>query len=472
MAIEMTILGKMVGGELDTSQGTNGIWEKGSTYRIQVSGWISVVDYIKANTNQIGFHIPREQKIRFNKYNISFQYNELFQSIDALNTSYAREAIETVKSNLTDIVTDWTGDRLSTVTLVSSEITDEQTYDQIMIYEYNPSNKLYAYRKIQTVTSIYDITIRNTSNIQLGNYYLATWNYTTPEGDDESGDISETLQEYYKDTYLYTYGLGTGTDWILYSDYKYDADLIDLNHYYFNYTPSDLDYLTVLIVGEGEGDGDWEDADLAATEQNIKTIAVIPNASGEDEVWLGADRQINSTNHLYIERMAPRVYDYAWFVDCGIEYDSTETTTITGADHLEGEQIIVLADGVEVHRTVVNGSFSLDTAAAHIIYGLSNVYKLQPMRFDISIDGTTKGTLKRFAELVVSFLKSLDVQYGIDMNSLYDVPFEDIDAENTGDVVLNIDGGFSVEDPIIITGSGPFPCIVRAMIPRLEEVGR
>jgi hypothetical protein len=203
-----------------------------------------------------------------------------------------------------------------------------------------------------------------------------------------------------------------------------------------------------------------------------ESIAVLQKASGEDEVWLSIVRPINSTNHRYIERMKPRVYTDAWFVDCGFEYDGVETDTITGLDHLEGEDIIGTADGVEFLKTVSGGSITLDTAASHVIAGLSNVYKLKPMRFDISVDGTTKGTLKRFAELVVSFLKSQDVQYGIDMDNLFDVPFDDADAENTGDVVLNIDGGFSVEDPIIITGSGPFPCIVRALIPRLEESGR
>ena len=211
-------------------------------------------------------------------------------------------------------------------------------------------------------------------------------------------------------------------------------------------------------------------------QERIESIAVIPTGTGEDEVWFGAHRRINSVNQRYLEQMQTRVYgdlEDAFFVDSAVEYDSDATTTITGLDHLEGEAVIGVADGLEISGTVSSGSITLATAASHVIVGLANTYKLKPMRLDVTTKaGTTKGSIKKFAEMAVSFLKSLDVEYGIDTSNLYDVEFSSPLAENTGDVVLNIDGGFSTQDPILITGSGPFPCVVRAIIPRVDLYGR
>jgi len=42
----------------------------------------------------------------------------------------------------------------------------------------------------------------------------------------------------------------------------------------------------------------------------------------------------------------------------------------------------------------------------------------------------------------------------------------------TGMKVAAIDGGFSIEDNILITGNDPAPCSVRAIVPRVRITGR
>ena len=50
----------------------------------------------------------------------------------------------------------------------------------------------------------------------------------------------------------------------------------------------------------------------------------------------------------YIVYMKPIYFtdvEDAFYLDSGLTYDSTPTTTISGVDHLEGETVQVLADG-------------------------------------------------------------------------------------------------------------------------------
>lgn len=121
----------------------------------------------------------------------------------------------------------------------------------------------------------------------------------------------------------------------------------------------------------------------------------------------------------------------------------------------------------------------MNFAGNKVIVGLPYTYKLQPMRIDISTQmGTSKGSIKKISELVISFLKTLNAKYGSSDDELLNIDWrttEDYDSPPdlfTGDKVVSFDGGFSTEDIIIISGDDPFPCTVRAIIPRLEKTGR
>ena len=214
---------------------------------------------------------------------------------------------------------------------------------------------------------------------------------------------------------------------------------------------------------------------VSTYENNVECVEVIPTGTGEDELWVSMYRLINSEMRRYLEQLQPRVYgddiEDAWFVDSGYEYDSTATDTFSGLDHLEGEDIVVLGDGTEYSATVSSGAITISDSVSHAIIGLAFTYKLKPMRLDLTYDDyTSKGSLKSCKEVVMDFLESMDVQYGADEDSTYDV--EGMSTVYTGEQVCILDSGFNVEDPLLITGSGPFPCIVRALVPRVEIYGR
>jgi hypothetical protein len=211
------------------------------------------------------------------------------------------------------------------------------------------------------------------------------------------------------------------------------------------------------------------------------SVAVIP-AEDEDEVWVIVYRTVGGKEARYLEQMQPRVVEDQedlWFVDSGLDYDGDPDTTFSGLDHLEGEELKVLADGaIQPPVTVTSGAITISEAASRVIVGLRFRYTLKPMRFDLALGGGTKGTLKKFAEVVLSFYKTLNAKYGVDASNLFEIDWRTEEAYGsppvlyTGDKPVVHEGGWDPEDSIIISGDDPFPCVVRAIVPRIEGLGR
>ena len=246
-----------------------------------------------------------------------------------------------------------------------------------------------------------------------------------------------------------------------------------ITSYMINYT---YDYFEV--PGEGSAGG------------TVTSIACMPGAD-EDEVWLTVVLNIEGLLRRYICVMASRDFgsdlDDAFFVDCGITYDSTATSTITGLDHLEGETVKVLGDGVVFDDVVVSGgsiTTVLDgttTTVSTAQVGLSYTAKLIPMRPDVSgPGGTTHGSIVKVTEMGISFFDTMNAQYGDSDSDLHNIDFDnakwtnnsDITGLFTGDVLVVHTAGFTIDNNLVISSSAPLPCVVRALIPRMDKTGR
>jgi hypothetical protein len=89
----------------------------------------------------------------------------------------------------------------------------------------------------------------------------------------------------------------------------------------------------------------------------FESVAVIPNQTlGINEVWF----VVNRSGTRFIEVLKPRdqgtVPADQWFVDAGLQYSGTPTTTITGLSHLNGYTVAVLADGNVVANGINDGT--------------------------------------------------------------------------------------------------------------------
>ena len=157
---------------------------------------------------------------------------------------------------------------------------------------------------------------------------------------------------------------------------------------------------------------------------------------------------------------------------------------VTGLDHLEGEEVAVYGDGaVYANQTVVNGTITVDATYIHtLIIGLPYRYRLQPMRLDVNSSmGTSQGMTKKITTVIVNFFKTLGTAYGTIRDGvadmLYDIEWRTTEAYDsppalfTGSKELFVDGGFDTEDPIVLEGESPEPCVIRSIIVESDITG-
>ena len=213
-----------------------------------------------------------------------------------------------------------------------------------------------------------------------------------------------------------------------------------------------------------------------------ESVCVTPSTS-EDIITLTVKRTINGSTARFIEEMQPRDWGSttsaadSFFVDAGV-VDTGGDVTIEVA-HLEGEELAVLVDGaVQASKTVSDGIITIDEAGDRVVAGLPYTYQASPMRLDVMTSkGTTSGSVKNISELVISFFATMNAEVG-DGTDTYNIDWrttEDYDSPPalfTGMKTVGFDGGFSTEDNIVISGSDPLSCTVRALIPRIEVTGR
>ncbi len=119
----------------------------------------------------------------------------------------------------------------------------------------------------------------------------------------------------------------------------------------------------------------------------VESVAVIPSPAGDrDEVYVIASLTVNAQTKRYIGYFtAPWDEDVdaledSFYVDFGLTYDGSSTTSITGLHHLEGATVQVLADGHYIGtKTVSGGGITLDQAASVVQAGLGYTATIESM---------------------------------------------------------------------------------------------
>lgn len=150
-----------------------------------------------------------------------------------------------------------------------------------------------------------------------------------------------------------------------------------------------------------------------STEGAVESIATIPYGDSE-QVWMITRRSVNGSTVRYVERLQPEWYPlygveaagvdsippdedpfkWGFQLDCAITADDAAgKTTWDGLDHLEGETVMCLADGVEMGEFEVSGGeIVLPRAAKRVLIGLffSPLVELLPPEIQ-SASGSVQG---------------------------------------------------------------------------------
>ena len=218
----------------------------------------------------------------------------------------------------------------------------------------------------------------------------------------------------------------------------------------------------------------------------VEDLCVIPGAN-QDDLYLVVNRTINGATKRYIEVMA----DFDWgtnqedcyFVDCGLSGDfSAPTDTITGLDHLEGETVAILADGiVQDSKVVSGGSITLDTAASVVHVGLPYTSELEPLDLQGgAVEGSSQGKNKRIHGISLYLYQSSGGEIGQDSATTERIFFTEENEYDDEAIPLytgikddfNFAGDWRLEGRVYIKHDDPLPFTVLSILPRYRVEDR
>lgn len=219
----------------------------------------------------------------------------------------------------------------------------------------------------------------------------------------------------------------------------------------------------------------------------VKSVCTIPGATKSDEAWLVVERTIGGAVKQYIEYLQPTfdtvngdTLEDAFFVDCGLTYDGSPTSSISGLGHLEGEEVAILADGAVMPRaTVTSGSVNLPLGiTASVIHaGLPYAARLEtlaPAQHG-QADGAGIGRRRTVTDVRLDLHESGPIRAGRRGGTLYDMKYR-LPATPMGDAPdlgegwydVPVEGSWREDATIEIVSDTPTPVTIRAILTLID----
>ena len=221
----------------------------------------------------------------------------------------------------------------------------------------------------------------------------------------------------------------------------------------------------------------WHDHDIGGSGV-VESITAIPSGA-EDQVYVAVKRTIDGATVRHIEYLKPIEFgddvEDAFYLDSGLTYDGSATTTISGLNHLEGETVAILADGAtHADKVVSGGRVTLDRSASKVHIGYGYTSTIETLRLEAGADdGIAQGKIKRIHGVTARFFKTVGAELGPDLNNLDRLPFRDSSmAMNqavplfTGDKEIYFPSGYETDARVIVRQSQPLPMTVLAIMRR------
>ena len=212
----------------------------------------------------------------------------------------------------------------------------------------------------------------------------------------------------------------------------------------------------------------------------VEDICVVPEGDA-DVLYVVVKRTILGETVRYIERLADREIDAAdvahtaQFLDSMLTYDDAATTDIDGLDHLEGESVMALADGlVQGPFTVSGGAITLDTAASLVHVGLAVTAELETL--DLDVQGSTVRDKRKRVQGVSLLIErsAYGFEGGPDREHLtpqrpdFWKPTTGVVSER---IEMNITTRWREDGRVVIRQTSPLPLTVLAVMPYVEVGG-
>jgi len=258
--------------------------------------------------------------------------------------------------------------------------------------------------------------------------------------------------------------------------------------------------VAVLVFDKVENVNCWIEVE---TDGLIEDVCVLPGGSGdeEDEVTYVVARTINGSTKRYVEVWATedecRGLDdnddptTCYLADSFIHSTGVSRTVITGLDSLEGEQVVVWADGADVGYdsdenliyTVSGGQITLAVAAVDVIVGLPYTAQWQSGKL-VQLQaqmGTPLTKAKRIPRLglIAADLHPKGLKYGPTFARMDPMPEveqgETIDPDtirvNYDEESFEFPGEWGPDSRLCLESKAPRPATILALVAETEMHG-
>lgn len=215
------------------------------------------------------------------------------------------------------------------------------------------------------------------------------------------------------------------------------------------------------------------------TDGTVESVCSIPGDTN-DEVYFIVNRTIGGVTKRYVEKLMPRITDEDtfdfFFVDSGLTYSGTPETIFSGLDHLEGKEVVILADGAVIEgKVVTGGSVTIGRASTLVHIGLPYNSDLETLNLEYVGDrGSSQGKHKQIGSVNLNFEKARGCFVGKDENSLDEIKFSDPAYGQaptplfTGIKEIRPNFGAKKEQTVFIRQSYPLPITILNLIIDLQ----
>lgn len=237
--------------------------------------------------------------------------------------------------------------------------------------------------------------------------------------------------------------------------------------------------VAVLIFDPAESVQCWVEIESDGASGLIEDVVVLPGDI-EDQVYYVVRRTIDGSTVRYLEKWALeeecRGGTVCKLADSHVVYSGSATTTITGLDHLEGEDVVVWADGVDAGtKTVSGGQITLDAAASDVVAGLYYDAQFKSTKLAYAAQAGTALTQRKRVNalgLILADTHAQGLQYGSDFDHLDDLPMvedgADVDSDYVWDAydkdAFEFDGTYDSDSRLCLQAAAPRPCTVLAAV--------
>lgn len=215
----------------------------------------------------------------------------------------------------------------------------------------------------------------------------------------------------------------------------------------------------------------------------VLAMASIPRG-GSDRLWVVVERVQDGVTQRTAEfleadqSLQPILNAGAAFhLDCGVTRNLGGGTTCPLLQHLEGQEVAILADGaIHPPRTVSGGKVTLDRAATTIQVGLPFTSRYETMNLEPPLaTGTALGRPKTLTGIDLYVVDTLGGKVGPDESTL-EVLLARRDGQLmgqappllTGVQQMEWRGGWRREKRVVFVHDQPLPCTLAGMVPKLS----